>query len=279
MTGNGNQAIYAYRDGTVYNPTTPGVNGYLTTNKSVIKLDITPGGGGNDDPITPVVWSNILPKDMDATLTVNAVITTGDVYGATVRLENTFEDIVYEATLDSTDFVVFEDFHKGEYVVTVELNGFESEYYNTEVSLWGDENELTAHFTEVFKPIEGLQVSGTGYAQWEQILPTTRVPERYKVVLDNIFQGETTDNYMVLDTEGLEIGEEYTVKVAVVYSTGMSDWAEANFTFIDCATVAQQVEELEGYSNCMNTVLTWNGGSPTPGPGPTPPTPPTPGDD
>ncbi len=46
MAANGNQAIYAYRDGTVYDPTTPGVTGTLVAKKNVVALDITPGGGG-----------------------------------------------------------------------------------------------------------------------------------------------------------------------------------------------------------------------------------------
>ncbi|MBO7109305.1 MAG: fibronectin type III domain-containing protein [Prevotella sp.] len=46
MAGNGNQTMYAYRDGTVYDPTTPGVNGTLLSSKNVIGLNITTGGGG-----------------------------------------------------------------------------------------------------------------------------------------------------------------------------------------------------------------------------------------
>ena len=46
LAANGNQAIYAYRDGTVYDPTTPGVSGYTLTNKNVLRLSITTEGGG-----------------------------------------------------------------------------------------------------------------------------------------------------------------------------------------------------------------------------------------
>ncbi len=46
LTTTGNQAIYAYRDGTVYDPTTPGVSGYTTTSKNVLRLSITTEGGG-----------------------------------------------------------------------------------------------------------------------------------------------------------------------------------------------------------------------------------------
>ena len=46
LAASGNQAIYAYRDGTVYDPTTPGVTGYTLTSKNVLRLSITTEGGG-----------------------------------------------------------------------------------------------------------------------------------------------------------------------------------------------------------------------------------------
>ncbi|KWW30440.1 MAG: hypothetical protein AUK64_795, partial [bacterium P201] len=46
LAANGNQALYAYRDGTVYDPTTPGVTGSTLTSKNVLRLSITTEGGG-----------------------------------------------------------------------------------------------------------------------------------------------------------------------------------------------------------------------------------------
>ena len=46
LAANGNQALYAYRDGTVYDPTTPGVTGYTLTSKNVLRMSITTEGGG-----------------------------------------------------------------------------------------------------------------------------------------------------------------------------------------------------------------------------------------
>ena len=45
MDANGNQAIYAYRDGTSYDVSNPGVNGTLLAKKNVIRLAIMTGGG------------------------------------------------------------------------------------------------------------------------------------------------------------------------------------------------------------------------------------------
>ena len=44
-----NQAIYHYRDNYVYDPTTPGVNGYTMAKKDIVKLNITPNGGDTPD--------------------------------------------------------------------------------------------------------------------------------------------------------------------------------------------------------------------------------------
>ena len=49
------QAMYAYRDGTTYNPANPGVNGTRIKSKSVIMLDITPEGPGGALTTTPDV--------------------------------------------------------------------------------------------------------------------------------------------------------------------------------------------------------------------------------
>ena len=46
MDAAGNQAIYAYRDGTSYDVSNPGVNGTLLAKKNVIRLAIMTGGGG-----------------------------------------------------------------------------------------------------------------------------------------------------------------------------------------------------------------------------------------
>ncbi|MBO7529687.1 MAG: DUF2436 domain-containing protein, partial [Bacteroidales bacterium] len=275
MTGNGNQAIYAYRDGTVYNPTTPGVTGYVTTNKSVIMLDITPGGGGgNDNPVTPITWSNILPKDMETTVTVNALVAAGTAEGATVIMTNTFEDIVFAGEFDETGTLVFPEFHKGNYVVTVALEGYTSDYAEREVSIW-DETTINATLTEIFKPVDVLTVSCTGYAMWTPVVPVDRLPEKYFMQIDGVYYGETTDNFVQIEEEDLTVGQSYTFGVAVVYSTGMSAYVTTNFTYTGCEGVATQVEDLhvdEEASADMNVVLVWNGGTPTP---PTPPTPPT----
>ncbi len=250
-----------------------GGSSYVSPNRANITIDIVPGGGGgsNDNPVTPITWSNILPKDMETVVTVNAQVAAGTPAGATVIMTNTFEDIVFAGEFDETGVVVFDEFHKGNYVVTVDLPGYTSSMIDEEVSIW-DETELTAILTEIYKPVEEITVSVTGYAMWTPIVPVDRIAEKYFVTLNGIYYGETTDNFMQIDEDVLIENEQYTVGVAVVYSTGMSAYVTKNFTYLGCAGVATQVEDLhvdEDACTGMDVVLVWNGGTPTP---PTPPT-------
>ena len=230
------------------------------------------GGGGdtNDDPITPLTWSNILPKDMEAEVTVKAIVAAGSAEGATVTMTNTFEDLAINVTLDSTGMVTFEDFRKGNYVVTVDLEGYTSSIVEQEMSIWSD-SLIEVTLTEICKPTSDLAVSKTGFARWTNIIPDDRLPERYFVTLNNALVGETDVNFFQF--EDLEEGTTYTAGVAVVYTTGLSEYIYDEFTYEGCGSVDPQVEDLEATSELgsMDVILTWNGGTPTP------PTPPTPG--
>ena len=152
--------------------------------------------------------------------------------------------------------------------MTVDLPGYTSSMIDEEVSIW-EATELTAYLQEIFKPVEVINVSCTGYAMWTPIVPVDRYAEKYFVTLDGVYYAETTNSYMQLDEASLVIDETYTLGVAVVYSTGMSEYVTKEFTYLGCEGVAQQVTELEATNEDMNVTLSWNGGQPTP---------PTPGD-
>ena len=221
------------------------------------------GGGGNDDPVTPITWSNVLPKNMETVVTVNAIVADGTAEGATVIMTNTFENLAYTATFDETGTVVFDEFRKGNYIVTVDLPGYESSMIDEEVSIWG-ETELTAYMSEIFKPVENVTVSVTGYAMWTPIVPVDRYAEKYFITLNGVYYGETVNNYLQLDEDMLEIGEDYVLGVAVVYSTGMSAYVTKGFTYLGCEGVGQQVTELAATNEDMNVTLAWNGAQPVP---------------
>ena len=241
-----------------------------------ITIDITPGGGGGgtgDDPVTPITWSNVLPKDMETTVTVNVTVPVGSVDGTYVEFINQFEEGTdFITTLDETGTVTFDNFRKGEYLFTVALDKYTTPYTETPVSIW-DETTYDIVLSEIFAPVDAIAVSGTGFARWTEMLPVDRLAEKYFLKLDGAFLGETTDNYYQF--EGLEEGTQYTAAVAVVYSLGMSEYVQTTFTYTGCEGVPQQVEDLAVDTVVdMNVTLVWNGGSPTPTP-PTPPTPPT----
>jgi hypothetical protein len=232
------------------------------------------GGGGGDNPITDITWSNILPKDMGNVVVVNATSTTGSVEGATVNFvnQNPHEtSFNFQGTFDETGELVFEDFRKGEYTLVADLEGCTSNYADpTAISIWNDTVYVTIEFTEKLIGITDLWISNTGYARWNDILPANgEVAERYIVTMNNVYQGETTNPYMQLDVNGLENGHNYTAKVAVIYSTGMSPWKQGTFTYQECDNTNPVLDTI--FNNNMDIVLAWNGGTPTP---PTPPTPP-----
>ena len=262
------QAIRIYQDSAPYNPAAPG-SGTVLNVKNNIKLDITYGGSGNDDPVTPVVWSNILPRDIQTTVTVNAVVPVGTAEGTVVTFHNTYLNTNFVITLDSTGTAVVDDFIKGEYTVTVDLEGYTSEYVNTPMSIW-HETTINAEFEEVFKPVDNVYASRTGYVTWDAVIPVDRIAERYMVKLNNTTVAEQVENYIQL--QGLTVGTTYTVKVAVVYSTGMSEFTEAQFTFADCNSAAHQVDTLVATNvlNNTNVTLAWDGETPNPNPNPNP---------
>ncbi|MCQ2318344.1 MAG: choice-of-anchor J domain-containing protein [Bacteroidales bacterium] len=221
---------------------------------------------GSDSPVTPITWSNYLPKNMDMALNLNVMTNSNDdVRGAHATLTNVSEDylgLVYDVELDSTGLYTFEDFRMGKYAVNVELAGF-TPYVDT-VEFWGDADYQVV-LQENFNTVNNLAVSSTGYAHWAA---PTRSVEGYLVMLDGIGLGQVEGNYMILPTDNLTDGETYQVKVAAVYTTGVSAWETANFTYSSCDNFDSGIDELTANANCMDVTFTWGADvPPTPGEG------------
>ena len=124
---------------------------------------VPPTPGPTGDGISEILWSNVIDKDMIATLTVNVALNNGQSpAGAVVELEAA--DREYEFTIDETGTIT-EEIRKGEYLVEIELDG----YTDIIDLLVADEDEivLTYVLQEVITPVEGLYVSPTGWAMWE----------------------------------------------------------------------------------------------------------------
>ena len=98
--------------------------------------------------------------------------------------------------------------------------------------------------------------------------------EYYKVMCESIdhepiFNINTPHNFCQVATDQLVEGEQYICKVAAVYSTGMSDYAECVWEYESCENYAGTVNGLE----VNGTTVSWeypNTPGPGPGPGPQP---------
>ena len=220
---------------------------------------------GSDSPVTEITWSNMLGKDMDMTLDLAVTASNmGDVRGAYVTMTNISEEyagIVYEAELDSTGLYTFEGFRKGNYMVTVECPMYET--FTEEVAFWGDQT-YNVVLAEDYAPVNDFAVSSTGWAHW--MAPVGNI-DHYQVMMNNVLQGDTEMTGMQLDVTGLTENQTYTAKVAAVYTTGMSEWKTATFTYKECSNFDSGIENLNAFSDCMDVTFSWGGGVPTPTPG------------
>ncbi|MBO4575315.1 MAG: choice-of-anchor J domain-containing protein [Bacteroidales bacterium] len=224
--------------------------------------------------LTDPKWSNTLEKDMATTVVVKAIANSSEYMGATFTLTNNWEDLAYNITLEENDTDTIYNFRKGEYTVTAELDGYTSDLTDAVISIW-NEMTITANFTEILTPLTGVAVSGTGFARWADVLPAIDFAQSYYLTLDGVFMEEVIENNYQINPDILTVGQTYQFGVAVYYTTGLSAYATANFTYIGCEGVEPQVEDLEATNEMddLNVLLTWGSGSvPTP---PTPPTPPT----
>ncbi|MBO7469544.1 MAG: choice-of-anchor J domain-containing protein, partial [Bacteroidales bacterium] len=122
----------------------------------------TPGPTGSG--ISEIIWSNVIDKDMEATLTFNVSLNNGQSpEGATIAVVG--ENNTYNETVDETgvaEMVV----RKGDtYNITIALEG-----YTTETTSWiANTNAETFNVTlvEIINNISNLYVSPTGWAMWE----------------------------------------------------------------------------------------------------------------
>ncbi|MCQ2315411.1 MAG: choice-of-anchor J domain-containing protein [Bacteroidales bacterium] len=278
--GDWNELYYNVDEHTTWTPVTVELSGFASDYQIGFRMLSHWGHGlgiddvivaaeisGADSPVTPITWSNMLGKNMDMTLDLAVTASNmGDVRGAHVTMTNISEEyaaIVYEAELDSTGLYTFEGFRKGNYMVTVECPTYAT--FTEEVAFWGDQT-YTVALAEDYAPVSNFAVSSTGWAHWTAPLGNI---DHYQVMMNNVFQGNTEMNGMQLDVEGLTEGQTYTAKVAAVYTTGMSTWETATFSYKECSNFETGIEALNAFADCMDVTFSWGGGVPTP---------PTPGD-
>ena len=165
----------------------------------------TPTGDGESE----ILWSNVIEKDMDATITAYVNLSNGQSpAGATVTV--VCGDETLTETVGEEGNVMF-DVRKGaEYTVTATFNGYTPE----EETIFVDEDkEVTFTLDEIIAPVEGLYVSPTGWAKWEGSVPgpqpTPPTPPT-----------PTGDWYYYTDTPATGIGDSGPFWWGVMYPAG-----------------------------------------------------------
>ena len=151
-------------------------------------VSVVYAGNRNDEPTvypaedreSDIVWSNMcdcgmgcIDKDMtiDSLVTVNVLLNSADSpEGAKVTFTNLNEGEqnnhpMDPVILDETGFYRFPSFRKGDYTVTVEMDGYET-ITDTPVSIW-EPIDLRYVMIEILYGIDNLYVSRTGWAMWD----------------------------------------------------------------------------------------------------------------
>ena len=153
------------------------------------------------DGLSEILWSNVIDKDMEATMTFNVSLNNAQsADGAVVTLVGENND--YTATVaDGTAEIVV---RKGDnYAITVELEGYAS--YTATEFVEEDEYEYNVVLQEVIAPVEGLYVSPTGWAMWENgttgTVPTTGDDESFTEGFEGGLNGWTN---IIVNADGGE---------------------------------------------------------------------------
>lgn len=119
----------------------------------------TPAGDG----LSEILWSNVIDKDMIATVTFNVALNNGQSpEGAVIELEALANE--YEFTVGETGTIT-EEIRKGEYIVEVELDGYTP--FDGVLEITEDVEEYTFVLDEIIAPVADFYVSPTGWAMWE----------------------------------------------------------------------------------------------------------------
>jgi len=160
----------------------------------------TPGPTGEGE--SEILWSNVIEKDMEATVTFNVSLNNGQSpEGATIDIIGA--NNVYAATVDAegaAEVVV----RKGDdYVIQVSLDG-----YLGYSELWAadeDTHEVTVVLYEFVGPAEGFYVSPTGWAMWEGatggVTPTPPTPPT-GILFEDDFEDGAISNWTTVDADG-----------------------------------------------------------------------------
>ena len=137
-------------------------------------VTITHAGGGPTPPPTPgpvgagiseIIWSNVIEKDMEATLTFEVFLNNNQPSdGALVSVIGENHEYT-QAVVDGLAEIVV---RKGDtYDIAVTMDGYTTWHPSGNPILVEDDNDYQVMLNEIIVPVEGLYVSPTGWAMWE----------------------------------------------------------------------------------------------------------------
>ena len=226
-------------------------------------------------PGTATVTVTTVDGEFEATATVT-VFNEGDIVSASINvllnsadspegvevtLTNVETEEVINITLDETGYYEWPVFMAGEYEVEIVLYGYYT--INETVTINEDNNELRYVMTEMLNPANSLYVSQTGWAMWKNYFDLEgKHIEYYKVMCTSIddepiFNANTTDKFCQLETAELVPGEIYRCKVAVMYSTGMSEWIITDWLYMPCDEYEGTVDGVTGQITNEGNLISW----------------------
>ena len=223
----------------------------------------TPGPTGSG--ISEILWSNMIEKDMEATLTFDINLNNGQsAEGAAITVVGSEDE--YEAVADEEGFAEIV-VRKGDiYNIAVAMDGYTTWNPEGNPIFVEDDIDYEILLNEIVAPVAGFYVSPTGAAVWN--LPADRDALSYKMMLDGEYIGETYLPFYEFDVEDMEEGETHVGAVAPLYASGMGDWSYYTWTYTACSHF-NDVTEFTSTVNENTVTLNWT----LPGGQPTPPTP------
>ena len=222
-----------------------------------------PTGSG----ISEILWSNVIEKDMEATLTFDINLNNGQsAEGAAITVVGANNE--YEAVADEEGFAEIVVRKGDTYDIAVAMDGYTTWNPAGNPIIVEDDIDYEILLNEVIINVENFYVSPTGMAVMNMPVQGDRSPISYKMELDGEYIGESYAPYYQFDVEGMEEGETHVGGVAPLYASGMGDWSYYTWTYKACSHF-NEVTEFTSAVNEQTVTLNWT----LPGGQPTPPTP------
>ncbi len=165
---------------------------------------VPPTPGPTGDGISEILWSNMIEKDMEATLTFEVNLNNGQsAEGAAITIVGANNE--YAGTADEqglAEIVV----RKGDtYDITVALEGYTAWHPTGNPIFVEDDINYELLLNEVIAPAEDFYVSPTGWAMWEGatggVTPTPPTPPT-GILFEDDFEDGAITNWTTVDADG-----------------------------------------------------------------------------